>query len=47
MNNVSNHITYLDTTGRPVITLKYAQLTDRHSGVIYVCFSAISSKNPR
>ena len=36
VNSVSTHITYLDTTGRPAITLKYQQLTDRHTGMIYV-----------
>lgn len=36
MNSLSTHISYLDTTGRPAITLKYEQLTDRHTGVIYV-----------
>ncbi|KAI0347194.1 oligosaccharyl transferase alpha subunit [Trametopsis cervina] len=36
VNSISNHITYLDTTGRPAITLKYSQLTDRHVGVIYI-----------
>lgn len=36
MNSISTHITYLDTKGRPAITLKYEQLTDRHTGVIYV-----------
>ena len=34
---ISTHITYLDTVGRPKITLKYAQLTDKHGGNIYVC----------
>ena len=33
---LSTHITYLDTTGRPVITFYYKNLTDRHSGIIYV-----------
>lgn len=32
----SIHTTYLDTTGRPAITLKYENLTDRHNGLIYV-----------
>ena len=36
MNSISNHLTNLDTTGRPAITLKYRQLTYRHVGVIYV-----------
>lgn len=33
---ISTHISYLDTVGRPKVTLKYKQLTDRHGGVIYV-----------
>ena len=41
MNSVSTHITCLDTTGRPAITLKYEQLTDRHTGVIYVSALAL------
>ncbi|PSS05379.1 hypothetical protein PHLCEN_2v3868 [Hermanssonia centrifuga] len=36
MNSISNHITYLDTMGRPTIKLQYQQLTDRHVGTIYV-----------
>jgi oligosaccharyltransferase complex subunit alpha (ribophorin I) len=36
----SVHKTYLDTTGRPAITFKYEQLTDRHQGTIYVSFHA-------
>lgn len=32
----STHITYLDTTGRPAITLRYKDLTNKHVGVIYV-----------
>ena len=39
MNSLSTHITYLDTKGRPAITLQYEQLTDRHTGVIYVSAS--------
>ncbi|TFK87076.1 oligosaccharyl transferase alpha subunit [Polyporus arcularius HHB13444] len=35
---LSTHITYLDTVGRPKITLKYAQLTDKHGGNIYVTY---------
>ncbi|KAI0774154.1 oligosaccharyl transferase alpha subunit [Fomes fomentarius] len=37
--SISKHITYLDTIGRPKITLKYAQLTDKHGGNIYVTYS--------
>jgi hypothetical protein len=35
-NYTSTHTTYLDTTGRPTLTFKYQQLTDKHAGVIYV-----------
>ncbi|OJT10161.1 Dolichyl-diphosphooligosaccharide--protein glycosyltransferase subunit 1 [Trametes pubescens] len=35
---ISNHITYLDTIGRPKITLKYKELTDKHTGNIYVTY---------
>ncbi|RPD67302.1 oligosaccharyl transferase alpha subunit [Lentinus tigrinus ALCF2SS1-7] len=35
---ISTHISYLDTVGRPKITLKYAQLTDKHGGNIYVTY---------
>jgi len=34
----SIHTTYLDTSGRPAITLKYSDLTDRHNGVIYISY---------
>ncbi|KAL1944192.1 hypothetical protein VTO73DRAFT_3377 [Trametes versicolor] len=36
--HISNHITYLDTIGRPKITLKYKELTDKHTGNIYVTY---------
>lgn len=32
----STHTTYLDSIGRPAITLEYSQLTDRQYGLIYV-----------
>ncbi|KAI0650316.1 oligosaccharyl transferase alpha subunit [Trametes meyenii] len=35
---ITKHITYLDTIGRPKITLKYKELTDKHSGTIYVTY---------
>ncbi|KAI0080902.1 oligosaccharyl transferase alpha subunit [Panus rudis PR-1116 ss-1] len=38
VNELSSHITYLDTIGRPTITLHYNQLTDKHAGVIYVTY---------
>jgi len=34
--SMSTHITYLDTTGRPAVTLAYKDLTDKHTGIIYV-----------
>lgn len=40
---ISTHITYLDTVGRPKITLKYAQLTDKHGGNIYVSWRDLLS----
>jgi oligosaccharyltransferase complex subunit alpha (ribophorin I) len=33
----STHITYLDTIGRPKITLQAERVTDRHAGLVYVC----------
>jgi hypothetical protein len=42
-SSISTHITYLDTTGRPAITFKYAELTDRHNQIIYVRHLAIFS----
>ncbi|CAL1700943.1 unnamed protein product [Somion occarium] len=38
MNELSTHVIYLDTIGRPTITLHYNQLTDQHAGVIYVTY---------
>jgi oligosaccharyltransferase complex subunit alpha (ribophorin I) len=36
---LSTHTTYLDTTGRPKITLEYSRLTDRHAfGTVYVTY---------
>ncbi|KAI0638058.1 oligosaccharyl transferase alpha subunit [Trametes polyzona] len=35
---ITKHITYLDTIGRPKITLKYKELTDKHTGTIYVTY---------
>jgi oligosaccharyltransferase complex subunit alpha (ribophorin I) len=32
----STHISYLDSLGRPAITLKYKDMTDKHTDVIYV-----------
>jgi oligosaccharyltransferase complex subunit alpha (ribophorin I) len=33
---MSTHISYLDTTGRPAVILAYKNLTDKHTGMIYV-----------
>jgi oligosaccharyltransferase complex subunit alpha (ribophorin I) len=36
-STIGTHVTYLDTIGRPSLTLKYKNLTDKHAGgVIYV-----------
>ncbi|KAG7449218.1 oligosaccharyl transferase alpha subunit [Guyanagaster necrorhizus] len=37
-NTLSTHITYLDTTGRPALTFKYKNLTDKHALSIYVSY---------
>ncbi|KII95215.1 hypothetical protein PLICRDRAFT_206669 [Plicaturopsis crispa FD-325 SS-3] len=37
-NTISTHITYLDTIGRPALTFEYKQLTDKHTGIIYVAY---------
>ena len=34
----STHTTYLDTTGRPAVVFKYKDLTDKHSGIIYIAY---------
>jgi len=34
----STHITYLDSIGRPAVTLSFENLTDKHSGLIYVTY---------
>ncbi|KZV61011.1 oligosaccharyl transferase alpha subunit [Peniophora sp. CONT] len=39
----STHITYLDTVGRPSITLQYSDLTDRHTKLFYVKYKVPSS----
>jgi hypothetical protein len=30
------HVTYLDTVGRPTITLSKKHLTEKHTGLVYV-----------
>ncbi|KIJ70571.1 hypothetical protein HYDPIDRAFT_172361 [Hydnomerulius pinastri MD-312] len=37
-STVSTHVTYLDTTGRPAISLTYKDLTDKHTELIYVSY---------
>ncbi|KAK0206551.1 oligosaccharyl transferase alpha subunit [Desarmillaria ectypa] len=37
-NILSTHTTYLDTTGRPALTFKYKDLTDKHALSIYVTY---------
>ncbi|KAI0005075.1 oligosaccharyl transferase alpha subunit [Russula compacta] len=34
----STHITYLDSIGRPAVTLSFENLTDKHDGLIYVTY---------
>jgi len=34
----STHITYLDSIGRPAVTLSFENLTDKHAGLIYVTY---------
>lgn len=34
----SRHVTYLDTTGRPAILLKKKNVSDKHTGTVYVSF---------
>ncbi|PVG00015.1 Ribophorin I [Serendipita vermifera] len=35
----TTHVTYLDTIGRPAITLKSSSLTDQHTGIIYASYT--------
>ncbi|KAL4241932.1 Dolichyl-diphosphooligosaccharide--protein glycosyltransferase subunit 1 [Abortiporus biennis] len=35
---LGTHVTYLDTTGRPSITLQYNDLTEKHAGTIFVSY---------
>jgi len=35
----SRHVTYLDTTGRPAILLKKKNVSDKHTGTVYVSYS--------
>lgn len=35
----STHVTFLDTIGRPAVTLKKDHVTDKHIGIVYVSYS--------
>ena len=35
----STHITFLDTVGRPAITLRKAGVTDKHDGIVFVSYN--------
>jgi len=35
---ISTHLTYLDSTGRPAVTLQYKNLTTKHAGEVYVTY---------
>ncbi|GBE79631.1 oligosaccharyl transferase alpha subunit [Sparassis latifolia] len=37
--DIATHVTYLDTIGRPTISFTYKQLTDKHTGTIFVTYS--------
>ncbi|KAJ4478059.1 Ribophorin I [Lentinula aciculospora] len=37
-NEISTHVTYLDTVGRPMVTFKYKNLTNKHAKPIYVSY---------
>ncbi|KIK68178.1 hypothetical protein GYMLUDRAFT_37017 [Collybiopsis luxurians FD-317 M1] len=37
-NEISTHVTYLDTLGRPLVTFKYKNLTNKHTKPIYVSY---------
>ena len=43
-SSLSTHTTYLDTTGRPAVILAYKDLTDKHTGMIYVSALFVCSK---
>ncbi|KAJ7682815.1 Ribophorin I [Mycena polygramma] len=38
-SSMSTHVTYLDTVGRPTITLHFRDLTERHAQPIYVSYN--------
>ncbi|KAH9951690.1 oligosaccharyl transferase alpha subunit [Amylocystis lapponica] len=37
-SELSTHISYLDTVGRPTVTLRYKNLTGKHTGTVYVSY---------
>ncbi|KAF8845769.1 Ribophorin I [Paxillus ammoniavirescens] len=37
-STISTHVTYLDTTGRPAVSLTYKDLTERHAAMIFVSY---------
>ncbi|KAJ3986884.1 Ribophorin I [Lentinula detonsa] len=37
-NEISTHVTYLDTIGRPMVTFKYKNLTNKHAKPIYISY---------
>jgi len=37
-STISTHVSYLDTTGRPAVSLTYEDLTDKHAAMIYVSY---------
>ena len=39
---IKNHVTYLDSVGRPSIIFKKKNATDKHNGLIYVCAGFLS-----
>jgi len=46
-NEISTHITYLDTIGRPTITFKYKNLTNKHTKPIFVTYKVPLSAHLR
>ncbi|KAN0097621.1 Ribophorin I [Tylopilus felleus] len=37
-STISTHVSFLDTTGRPAVSLTYKDLTDKHTAMIYVSY---------
>jgi len=42
-NSTGNHVTYLDTTGRPVLSFQYKDLTVKHAETILVSYKVSMS----